>query len=190
MESKNLQKYGQYLLNQLPNHIDEVIIENGELTLHSTPKRIVELLTFLKNHNNCQYKSIIDICGVDYPNRDKRFEVVYHLLSLVHNSRIRVKVFVNETTPVPSATAVYDGANWFERETWDMYGVFFSNHPDLRRILTDYGFEGFPMRKDFPLSGYLEVRYDDEQKRVVYEPLEMTQEFRNFEFTSPWEQAK
>lgn len=183
-------KYGQYLIKLIPNHIDEVVIVNNELVLHSNPNKIVELLLFLRDHSNAQFKSIIDICGVDFPERTKRFEVVYHLLSILHNFRVRIKVFVDETTPVPSCTSVFKGANWYEREAWDLYGVFFSNHPDLRRILTDYGFQGFPMRKDFPLTGYLEVRYDDEQKRVVYEPLEVTQEFRNFEFTSPWEQTQ
>lgn len=190
MNSNEIYKYGQYLVKILPKHIDEVLIINNELVLHSNPNKILELLMFLRDHSNAQFKSIIDICGVDYPERKKRFEVVYHLLSLTYNSRIRVKVFVDETTSVPSCVGIYKGANWYEREAWDLYGIFFSNHPDLRRILTDYGFEGFPMRKDFPLTGYLEVRYDDEQKRVIYEPLEITQEFRNFEFTSPWEQTK
>ncbi len=190
MNSMDINKYGKYLLNTMPNHIDEVVIINNELILHTTPNRLIELVIFLKDHSNCQFKSIIDICGVDFPHREKRFEVVYHFLSLVHNFRIRLKLFVNETTSVPSITNLFRGANWYEREAWDLYGIFFSNHPDLRRILTDYGFEGFPMRKDFPLTGYVEVRYDDEQKRVVYEPLEITQEFRNFEFISPWEQTK
>ena len=133
------------------------------------------------------FKELIDITGVDYPEREQRFEVVYHLLSLHHNQRIRVKVRTDETTPVPSVTPVFRPANWFEREAWDMYGMLFSDHPDLRRMLTDYGFEGHPLRKDFPLTGYVEMRYDDEQKRVVYEPVKLRQDFRNFDFLSPWE---
>jgi len=130
---------------------------------------------------------MIDICGVDWPQRELRFDVVYHLLSPKQNLRIRIKVATDEDTPVPSACAVYPGADWFERETWDMYGVLFTGHPDLRRILTDYGFEGHPLRKDFPTTGFVEVRYDDAAKRVVYEPVELKQEFRNFDFMSPWE---
>lgn len=147
-------------------------------------------LTFLRDDTNCLFKILVDVCGVDYPEREERFEVVYHLLSLKHNQRIRVKVSTDEDTPVPSVVGVFSTANWFEREVWDLYGVFFSDHPDLRRILTDYGFEGHPLRKDFPLTGYVEVRYDDEQKRVVYEPVKLTQEFRRFDFLSPWEGAQ
>lgn len=131
----------------------------------------------------------MDICGVDYPTREHRFEVVYNLLSVRHNARIRVKTYASETTPVPSAVSVFQGANWYEREAYDMYGIFFSGHPDLRRILTDYGFEGYPLRKDFPLTGYTEVRWDDEKKRVVHEPLELAQAFRNFDVNSAWESA-
>jgi NADH-quinone oxidoreductase subunit C len=132
---------------------------------------------------------LIDICGVDFPNRPRRFDVVYHLLSVAKNARIRVKVEADETLPIPSASAVFPAANWFEREAFDMYGILFSDHPDLRRLLTDYGFSGYPLRKDFPLTGYVEVRYDDEQKRVVYEPVKLVQEFRDFDFLSPWEGA-
>lgn len=146
------------------------------------------MLTFLRDHSQCQFKSCIDISGVDFPEREKRFEVVYHLLSVKHAGRIRVKTYAGEADPVPSATGVYAGANWYEREAWDLFGIFFDNHPDLRRILTDYGFEGHPLRKDFPLTGYTEVRYDEEKKRVVYEPLQLSQAFRNFESMSPWEQ--
>ena len=145
------------------------------------------MLTFLKNDPQCQFVSIIDICGADYPQREKRFDVVYHLLSPRQNKRIRVKVETDEDTPVPSVTGVFPGADWFEREAYDLYGMLFSGHPDLRRLLTDYGFEGHPLRKDFPLTGFVEVRYDDEAKRVVYEPVELKQEFRNFDFMSPWE---
>ncbi|MBY0430201.1 MAG: NADH-quinone oxidoreductase subunit C, partial [Rhodospirillales bacterium] len=133
------------------------------------------------------FKQLMDLCGIDYPQREQRFEVVYHLLSMKHNQRIRVKAPTDEDTPVPSVTGVFSAANWFEREAWDMYGIFFADHPDLRRLLTDYGFEGHPLRKDFPLTGYVEVRYDDEQKRVVYEPVKLTQDFRTFDFLSPWE---
>ena len=145
------------------------------------------MVTFLRDDAACQFISIIDICGADYPSRAKRFDVVYHLLSPKQNVRIRIKVQTDEETLVPSITGVYPGADWFEREAYDLYGVLFSGHPDLRRLLTDYGFEGHPLRKDFPLTGFVEVRYDDEAKRVIYEPVELKQEFRNFDFLSPWE---
>jgi NADH-quinone oxidoreductase subunit C len=148
---------------------------------------VLEVLAFLKRDVQCQFVCLIDICGVDYPSRDKRFDVVYHLMSPRQNVRVRVRVVTDEDTPVPSATPVYQGADWFEREAYDLYGILFSGHPDLRRLLTDYGFEGHPLRKDFPLTGFVEVRYDDEAKRVVYEPVELKQEFRNFDFLSPWE---
>jgi NADH-quinone oxidoreductase subunit C len=145
------------------------------------------VLTYLRDQPNCQFKMLVDLCGVDYPEREQRFEVVYHLLSLKHNQRIRVKVATDEATPVPSVTGVFGSANWYEREVWDMYGIYFADHPDLRRLLTDYGFEGHPMRKDFPQTGYVEVRYDEEQKRVVYEPVHLRQDWRSFDFLSPWE---
>ena len=148
---------------------------------------IIDVLTFLKTDPQCQFVSFIDICGADYPQREKRFDVVYHLLSPRQNKRIRVKVETDEDSTVPSATGVFPGADWFEREAYDLYGILFSGHPDLRRLLTDYGFEGHPLRKDFPLTGFVEVRYDDEAKRVVYEPVELKQEFRSFDFMSPWE---
>lgn len=159
----------------------------GELTLVAKAEDIVGLLSYLRDDPRCQFTTLVDICGVDYPARDKRFEVVYHLLSMRKNQRIRVKVLADEKTPVPSAIQVYPAANWFEREAFDMYGILFSGHPDLRRLLTDYGFVGFPLRKDFPLTGHVEVRYDTEQKRVVYEPVVLRQEYRNFDFLSPWE---
>jgi NADH-quinone oxidoreductase subunit C len=162
-------------------------IAYGELTIEVEADALLETLTFLRDNAKCQFISLIDISGVDYPSRLNRFDVVYHLLSPRQNLRIRVKVATDEDTPVPSATPVYPGADWYERETYDLYGVLFSGHPDLRRILTDYGFEGHPLRKDFPLTGFVEVRYDDEVKRVVYEPVELRQEFRNFDFQSPWE---
>lgn len=162
-------------------------IAYGELTLTATPDTIIGLLKFLRDDPMCRFLQLTDICGVDYPSRAKRFDVVYHLLSLHRNQRIRVKIEVDDATPVPSAVAVWPAANWFEREAFDMYGILFANHPDLRRLLTDYGFQGYPLRKDFPLSGHVEVRYDAEQQRVIYEPVKLTQAFRNFDFLSPWE---
>jgi NADH-quinone oxidoreductase subunit C len=162
----------------------------GEITVTAAPDTLIGLLTFLRDDQVCRFSVLIDICGADYPNRPKRFDVVYHLLSLHRNQRIRIKVETDEATPVPSAAGVWPAANWFEREAFDMYGIQFSDHPDLRRILTDYGFTGYPLRKDFPLTGFVEVRYDDEQKRVVYEPVKLTQDFRKFDFMSPWEGAK
>lgn len=163
------------------------IVAYGETTLTVPTDKIVETLTYLRDNDACQFEVLIDLCGVDYPQRAKRFEVVYHLLSLRRNERLRVKVTTDDATPVPSVIPVYPAANWYEREAYDMYGILFSGHPDLRRILTDYGFKGFPLRKDFPLTGYVEVRYDDEAKRVVYEPVKLNQEFRQFDFESPWE---
>jgi len=159
----------------------------GELTITVAPADIVTISRFLRDDESCGFVSIIDVSGADYPARANRFDVNYHLLSPRRNLRIRVKVHANEETIVPSVTEVWPGADWYERETYDLYGVLFSGHPDLRRILTDYGFEGHPLRKDFPLTGFVEVRYDDEAKRVVYEPVELKQEFRNFDFLSPWE---
>lgn len=162
-------------------------IAYGELTLNTTTERVIALLTFLRDDVQCGFVNIIDICGVDWPQREKRFDVVYHLLSPRQNLRVRIKLQVAEDEGVPSATSVYMGADWFEREAWDMYGIPFEGHADLRRILTDYGFEGHPLRKDFPVTGFVEVRYDDVLKRVLYEPVELKQEFRNFDFLSPWE---
>jgi NADH-quinone oxidoreductase subunit C len=159
----------------------------GELTLTAPRDGIIKLLTFLRDDSQCRFETLVDICACDYPTEAERFEVVYHLLSMRLNQRVRVKVRTDEATPVPSATAVFPVANWYEREAFDMYGVLFSDHPDLRRILTDYGFEGYPLRKDFPLTGRVEVRYDESQKRVVYEPVKLMQEYRNFDFLSPWE---
>jgi NADH-quinone oxidoreductase subunit C len=162
-------------------------VAHGELSITVAPQNLIEVLRFLHDDSACRFINLTDICGVDYPGREERFEVVYHLLSPSKNQRIRIKVPTSEDKPVPSACDIYPGANWFERETYDMYGILFSGHPDLRRILTDYGFEGYPLRKDFPMTGYVEVRYDDEAKRVVYEPVQLRQEFRNFDFLSPWE---
>lgn len=190
MDNTLLKTYGVSLMKMFPKYIEKAEYSHGELMIYTQPKHLCALMNSLKNHTNSQFKVLSDLCAVDYPERVNRFEIVYNLLSLRYNSRIRVKTQVDELTPVPSVTSIFSAAGWFEREVWDLYGVYFSNHPDLRRILTDYGFEGHPMRKDFPLSGYVEVRYDDEQKRVVTEPLEMTQEFRSFNFTSPWEQIE
>jgi NADH-quinone oxidoreductase subunit C len=184
-------------LEELASHLEATLqggilrrdIARGELTLVVGAERIAQVLTALRDDSQCLFEVLIDICGVDYPEREKRFEVVYHLLSPRRNLRIRLKCETDEETPVPSVVGVFPAANWFEREAYDMYGILFSGHPDLRRILTDYGFQGYPLRKDFPLTGYVEVRYDDAQKRVVYEPVKLTQEFRSFDFMSPWEGA-
>ncbi|MEX0815495.1 MAG: NADH-quinone oxidoreductase subunit C [Dongiaceae bacterium] len=182
-----LRDLGEHIAGQLPNDVLEVDVAYGELTVRTGAPSVVKLLTFLRDDSHCLFKLLIDVCGVDYPEREQRFEVVYNLLSLKQNHRIRVKLSTAEGQPVPSVTGVFKSAGWYEREAWDMYGIFFSGHPDLRRLLTDYGFEGHPMRKDFPLSGHVEMRYDEEQKRVVYEPVKLTQEFRRFDFVSPWE---
>ncbi|HBU96930.1 NADH-quinone oxidoreductase subunit C [Thalassospira lucentensis] len=175
------------VVSQLANEILETEIRYGELTVIAKRDDILKVLTFLRDDTGCLFKQLIDVCGADYPERAERFDVVYHMLSLKHNLRIRVKVRTDEESPVPSCVSLFSAADWFERETWDMYGIFFAGHPDPRRLLTDYGFEGHPLRKDFPLTGYVEVRYDDEQKRVVYEPVKLVQDFRNFDFESPWE---
>ena len=159
----------------------------GELTVIVQREAIVTVVEFLRNDDRCRFISFIDICGVDHPERDERFDVVYHLLSPTANLRIRLKVTTDDATPVPSIAGVFPGADWFEREAYDLYGILFSGHPDLRRILTDYGFDGHPLRKDFPLTGFVEVRYDEERKRVIYEPVKLAQEFRNFDYLSPWE---
>ena len=163
---------------------------NNELILIVTSDKIIEVLTFLRDESYCQFKVLVDICGVDFPEREIRYEVIYNLLSLSHNQRIRLKVMTNSDNSIPSVVSVYSSASWYEREVWDMYGIVFSKHPDLRRILTDYGFEGHPLRKDFPLSGFVEVRYSENENKVVYEPVKLNQEFRNFDFMSPWEGAE
>jgi len=185
--SQALKDLSDYLVEIKGNLIDRAELAYDELTLIAVPGNLIELMTFLRDDAQCQFVSFIDICGVDWPGRSDRFDVVYHLLSPRQNFRIRVKVMTSEDVPVPSLTPVFPGADWFEREAYDLYGILFTGHPDLRRILTDYGFEGHPLRKDFPLTGFVEVRYDDEVKRVVYEPVELRQEFRNFDFLSPWE---
>ena len=185
----SLTDLGDHIRAKLAGAVLDASIAYGELNVTAQAAQIVAVLTFLRDDPACQFKTLIDITAVDYPQRERRFDVVYHLLSMHKNARIRIKVETDEETPVPSSVGVYPASNWFERETFDMYGVLFSDHPDLRRILTDYGFAGYPLRKDFPLTGYVEVRYDDDQKRVVYEPVKLVQEFRSFDFLSPWEGA-
>jgi NADH-quinone oxidoreductase subunit C len=177
----------EHVTRALPQSVERHALAYGDLSLVAKRDSIVELLRFLRDDAQCRFVAIVDICGVDYPERDERFEVVYHLLSPTRNLRIRIKIATDEFTPVPSATGVFPGADWFEREAYDLYGILFTGHPDLRRILTDYGFEGHPLRKDFPLSGFADVRYDEERKRVVYQPVQLTQEFRQFDYLSPWE---
>jgi NADH-quinone oxidoreductase subunit C len=184
-----LTELGEYVRSRLAADVLDIAVANGELMVVVRREAIVRALTFLREDSQCLFKVLVDICGVDYPDRPERFEVVYNLLSLTQNQRIRVKVTTDEDNPVPSVTRVFSSANWYERETWDLYGVMFSDHPDLRRILTDYGFDGHPLRKDFPLTGFVQVRYDEEQKRVVNEPVKLGQEFRRFDFMSPWEGA-
>jgi NADH-quinone oxidoreductase subunit C len=182
-----LDDLGAYIGSMMAGAVEARSLKVQELTLHVTLGRLLDVLTFLRDDPRCLFTTLVDICGVDYPEREKRFEVVYHLLSMRLNHRIRIKVFTDEHTPVASCVPLFPAANWFEREAFDMYGILFSDHPDLRRLLTDYGFQGFPLRKEFPLTGYVEVRYDPEQQRVVYEPVKLGQAFRNFDFLSPWE---
>lgn len=182
-----LKDLGDYIAAALPQDVIGTEVAFGELAVTVRPASILRVLSFLRDDSTCLFKVLIDLSGADYPEREARFEVIYSLLSMSQNQRVRVKLSVGEDDPVPSATGVYSAAGWYERETWDMYGIYFSDHPDLRRILTDYGFEGHPMRKDFPLTGRVEVRYDETQKRVVYDPVKLTQDFRSFDFLSPWE---
>ena len=184
---ETLAELGTAIQNALPGDVLGFEVRFGELTVAVETQSIVRVLTKLRDDPAFGFINFIDECGVDYPARDKRFDVVWHLLSPSKNMRVRVKVATDEVTPVPSTIPVFPASNWFEREAYDLYGILFSGHPDLRRILTDYGFEGHPLRKDFPLTGFVEVRYDDEQKRVVYEPVRLTQDFRQFDFLSPWE---
>ena len=185
----HLTDFGKYVSECLPKYVQMIqMTSQGELEILIAPEGVLPVMQFLKDHHNCQFESLVDIAGMDVPGREYRFEIIYNLLSLRYNSRVRVKTYTDELTPIDSVYEVYRAADWYEREVWDMYGVYFKNHPDLRRILTDYGFEGHPQRRDFPLSGYVEVRYDDEVQRVVCESLELTQEFRKFELSNPWEQ--
>jgi len=178
---------GDFISAALGASLETLDIKLGELVVTCAPGSLVKMMKFLRNDSNCRFEMLIDACGVDYPDREKRFDVVYNLLSLKHNYRVRVKVAVSEDEAVPSLVELYPAIAWFEREAYDLYGIFFEGNPDLRRLLTDYGFEGHPFRKDFPLTGYVEVRYDEDQKRVIYEPVKLTQEFRSFDFESPWE---
>lgn len=185
--SETLQKLGETIAGALAGSVTGFAVANGELTVTANAADIVKVITFLRDDERCQFYSFIDITAVDWPAREQRFDVVYHLLSPKLNARIRVKIEVGEDTSIPSMIGVFPGADWFERETYDLYGVVFTGHPDMRRLLTDYGFEGHPLRKDFPVTGFVEVRWDDEQKRVVYDKVRLAQEFRNFDFLSPWE---
>lgn len=187
---ETLVELSEYIGVKLESSLLDVSHAYGELTITVKRDDIVDVVQFLKDDSQCQFVNIIDVCGVDYPSRIERFEVVYHFLSPKQNVRIRVKLSTDEKTPVQSICEVFPGADWFEREAYDMYGILFVNHPDLRRLLTDYGFEGYPLRKDFPLTGFVEVRYSEEHKRVVYEPVKLAQEFRNFDYLSPWEGAE
>ena len=187
MTDQALKDLGEAVAATLGDDVLDTVIKNGELALTVRRESILKVLTVLRDDPRFLFKQLMDVCGVDWPAREERLEVVYNLLSLKRNLRIRVKLTTRDGVMVPSATAVFSSANWYEREIWDMFGVLFDNHPDLRRILSDYGFEGHPLRKDFPLTGYIETRYDDELKRVVYEPVKLTQDFRAFDFLSPWE---
>ncbi|MBI1252810.1 MAG: NADH-quinone oxidoreductase subunit C [Hyphomonas sp.] len=187
MNTENLVDLAAHIEARMPDAVRSTQIIVGELTVLAEREHILPLLRFLRDDQQCNFETLIDICGVDYPERNERFEVVYHLLSMRMNHRVRVRIRADEETAVASSVAIWPAANWFEREAFDMYGIQFSEHPDLRRILTDYGFEGFPLRKDFPLTGHYEVRYDDLEKRVIYEPVKLVQEYRNFDFLSPWE---
>jgi len=178
---------GEQISAALPEAVQETEMAYDELSLRVPREALVRTMTFLRDDQNCQFKVLVDLTALDFPDREERFDVVYNLLSVKHNQRIRVKVATGEETAVPTVSEIFSSAIWNEREVWDMYGIFFSGHPDLRRLLTGYGFEGHQLRKDFPLTGYVEVRYDEDQKRVVYEPVKLTQEFRTFDFTSPWE---
>ena len=184
---ETLEKLGELIAGALPGSIAGYQVGHGELTVTAAAGDIVAVATFLRDDERCQFWCLIDITAIDWPERERRFDVVYHLLSPKQNVRVRVKVEVDEGAAVPSIVGVFPGANWFEREAYDLYGIPFARHPDLRRLLTDYGFEGHPLRKDFPLTGFVEVRWDDERKRVAYDPVRLAQEFRNFDFLSPWE---
>jgi len=189
IDTANLEDLADTVLSRRESPVIATTLRNGELTIEVTPSEIPDFLEHLRTDPSCRFTTLIDVTGIDWPERERRFDVVYHLLSMSLNARVRVKAAVREDEMVPSITGVFPCANWYEREVFDMYGILFTGHPDLRRILTDYGFRGFPLRKDFPTTGYVEVRYDEEQKRVVYEPVRLTQEYRMFDFMSPWEGA-
>ncbi len=188
--SEALTELGQSIEAALPEAVREFTVENGELTVRVSVSHLVAVVEHLRNHGRCKFSTLIDITAIDYPTREKRFDLVYHFLSMYANHRIRVKCAVRDGQVAPSITPLHLSANWFEREVFDMYGIMFSGHPDLRRILTDYGFSGHPLRKDFPTTGYVELRYDELEKRVVYEPVDLVQEYRQFDFMSPWEGAE
>ncbi|RKF54329.1 NADH-ubiquinone oxidoreductase 30.4 kDa subunit, mitochondrial [Golovinomyces cichoracearum] len=189
-KADHIHRYGSWLMGCIPKYIQKFSVWKDELVIYISPSGVIPVFSFLKYNTAAEFTQISDITAVDFPNRNQRFEIVYNMLSVRHNSRLRVKTYADEVTPVPSITSLYDGANWYEREVYDLFGVFFVGHPDLRRIMTDYGFDGHPLRKDFPLTGYTEIRYDEEKKRIVIEPLELTQAFRNFEGgSSAWEQV-
>ncbi|MBT5072809.1 MAG: NADH-quinone oxidoreductase subunit C [Kordiimonadaceae bacterium] len=187
---EELKDLGDHIVSKTGDDVIDYKVAFNELTINARRDQIVNVLGFLRDDTACKFVQLTDVCGVDYPEREERFDVVYHLLSMHNNQRIRVKITTDEETTVPSVVGVFQSANWYEREAWDMYGIMFEGHPDLRRLLSDYGFQGHPLRKDFPLTGYVEVRYSEEEKRVVYEPVKLAQEFRTFDFMSPWEGAK
>ena len=182
-----LTELGEYIAANGPGLAAPPAVANGELALAADRARLLRLLVFLRDDPECRFRQLVDLCAVDWPGRAPRFDVVYHLLSHAGNQRARVKLRTDAETPVPSACGVFSAAGWYEREAWDLFGLYFADHPDLRRLLTDYGFDGHPLRKDFPLTGHVEARYDDGEKRVVYEPVSLTQEYRRFDFLSPWE---
>ena len=188
--NEDLKELGDHIELRRPDCVLGWSVEHGELTVEVTPTTLPEFVEFLKTDGTCRFSTLVDITGIDHPERERRFDVVYHFLSMYQNQRIRVKAAVRDTETVPSIIEQFPSSNWFEREVFDMFGILFSGHPDLRRILTDYGFRGYPMRKDFPTTGYTEVRYDETQKRVVYEPVSLVQEYRQFDFMSPWEGAE
>ena len=188
--SEALTELGNLIQSRNQDAVRDFAVANGELPVRVSAVHVVSVIEFLKTNSACKFSSLIDLTAIDYPTREKRFDAVYHLLSMYQNQRIRVKCAVREDQVLPSITSVHPSANWFEREVFDMYGIMFSGHPDLRRLLTDYGFRGHPLRKDFPTTGYVELRYDEAQKRVVYEPVDLVQEYRQFDFMSPWEGAE
>jgi len=190
MNESLIYELGEHITSSLNENVVNTSVANGELIIHSKTSSIEKILKFLRDDSQCRFEVLIDLCGADYPERESRFDVVYHLLSISNNQRVRVKVPVAEGEAVSSVVRIYSSAGWFEREAWDLFGIYFEGNEDLRRLLTDYGFEGHPLRKDFPLTGFVELRYDEQEKRVVYEPVSLTQEFRKFDFMSPWEGAQ
>jgi len=188
--SEALMEIGSAAQARFPAVAGELVFDHGQATLHARREGLTDLFVWLRDDADCMFRQLIDVTAVDWPQRPERFDVIYNLLSMRHNLRLRIKVALPEETPIPTAFEVWSAALWLEREVWDMYGIYFAGHPDLRRILTDYGFEGHPQRKDFPLTGYVEMRYDEAEKRVIYEPVKLTQAFRNFDYLSPWEGSR